>query len=303
MRVVITGATGVIGRALVVALRARGDDVVALSRDDERARMALGDGVDVFAWPDPVAGPPPADALGGADAVVNLIGEPLAQRWTAEVRRKIRESRVLGTRSLVAGLRSLLPERRPRTLVSQSAVGYYGAHGAEPVDEQSPPADDFLARVVVEWEREATAASDFMRVLTPRTGVVLSAEGGALRSMLPFFRLGLGGPIAGGRQYIPWIHIDDVVGALLLCMDRDEAAGPVNLSAPAPVTNAEFSRALGRALSRPAILPVPGFAMRLLYGEMAAVVTTGARVLPARLEQFGYEFLHRDVEEALRAVV
>jgi len=265
--------------------------------------MALGDGTEVFAWPDPVAGPPPADALGGADAVVNLMGEPLAQRWTPEVKRKIRESRVLGTRSLVAGLRALEDQRQQLVLISQSAVGYYGAHGDEPIDEQSPPGDDFLANVVVEWEREATAADELARVVLARTGVVLAPQGGALASMLPFFRLGLGGPVAGGRQYVSWVHREDVTGALLHCLDREEAVGPINVTAPNPVTNADFSRALGRALRRPAVMPVPRFGMRLLYGEMSDVVTTGARVMPLRLEQLEYGFRYAALEPALRELV
>jgi hypothetical protein len=303
MRVVLTGATGLIGRAVVRELTARGDEAVALTRDVERGREILGSGVELHGWEDPAQAPPPEAALSGADAVVNLLGEQLAQRWTAAAKRKIRDSRVLGTRSLIAGLRAMAAERRPQTLISQSAIGYYGPGGEEPLDEQSPAGSDFLAEVVVAWEHEALAGSDFARVAVTRTGVVLASGGGALASMLPFFRLGLGGPVAGGRQYVSWIHVDDVARALLYCVDREELTGAVNLTAPVPVTNAELSRALGRALSRPAMLPVPGFAMRLLYGEMSSVVTTGARVVPARLQQFGYEFRYSDVELALRDAV
>jgi len=188
-------------------------------------------------------------------------------------------------------------------LVSQSATGYYGSRGEQEIDERAPAGSDFLAQVVVAWEREALGAESLMRVVLTRTGVVLTRQGGALAQMLPFFRLGLGGPVAGGRQYVPWVHLADVTEALSFCVTRAQAAGPVNLSAPRPVTNLEFSRALGRVLGRPAVLPVPGFALRLLYGEMAEVVTGGARVVPERLLEMGFEFTHAAVEEALADVL
>ena len=303
MRVLITGATGTIGLALADALTARGDEVIALSRDPERGERVLGGDVEVHPWPDPTAAPPPADALAGTDAVVNLIGAPVAQRWTDEAKQQIRDSRVLATRSLVAGLRALDPSTAPRVLVSQSATGYYGARGDAPLDEAASPGNDFLAGVVVAWEQEATAAESYMRVARTRTGVVLSPSGGALAKMLPFFRLGIGGPVAGGRQYVPWVHLDDVVGAIVHCLDDDDASGPVNLTAPNPVTNTELSRALGHALGRPAVLPVPGMAVKLLYGEMAEMVTTGQRAIPDRLRQLGYAFRHPEIELALNDVL
>jgi uncharacterized protein (TIGR01777 family) len=303
MRVVVTGATGVLGRALVGALLARGDEVVALSRDERRARQVLGARVEPYAWPSPTDAPPPEDALAGADAVVHLLGEPVAQRWTTEAKERIRRSRVDGTRSLAQGLLALAPDRRPGTLVSQSATGYYGPRGDESLSEDAPAGHDFLAGVVVAWEREALVAASDLRVAVTRTGVVLSPEGGALAKMLPFFRLGIGGPVAGGRQYVPWVHLDDVVGAMLFCVDNPQAGGPINLTAPNPVTNAQLSRALGRVLGRPAVLPVPAFALKLLYGEMAQIVTTGQRVLPARLGQLGHRFRHPELEAALRDVL
>ncbi|MGO9954831.1 MAG: TIGR01777 family oxidoreductase [Solirubrobacteraceae bacterium] len=303
MRVLITGATGTIGLALADALHARGDGVVALSRDPERGQRVLGQGAEVHPWPEPTRQPPPAEALRGVDAVVHLLGEPVAQRWTDEAKRRIRDSRVLGTRSLVTELQALAPGEGPRVLVSQSATGYYGPRGDDEVDEQARPGTDFLAEVVVAWEREATAAASRMRVACTRTGVVLSPGGGALAKMLPFFRLGIGGPVAGGRQYVPWIHLDDVVGALLHCVDDDRAAGAVNVTAPSPVTNAELSRALGHVLGRPAVLPVPGMAIKLLYGEMAEIVTTGQRAIPARLRELGYAFRQPELERALRDVL
>jgi uncharacterized protein len=303
MRVVITGATGTIGTALASALRERGDDVVALSRDADRGRRALGGGVEVHVWADPPAAPPPPDALRGADGVVHLLGEPIAQRWTEEAKRRIRDSRVLATRQLVAALQGLEEGERPRVLVSQSATGYYGARDATPLDEDAPAGSDFLADVVQAWEHEATQAPAGMRVVTARTGIVLSPSGGALATMLPFFRLGLGGPVAGGAQYVPWIHLDDVVGALRWALDDGRATDAVNVTAPDPVTNEQLGRALGRVLHRPAVLPVPAFAVTLLYGEMAAVVTTGQRALPVKLQRLGYRFAHPELEEALRDVL
>lgn len=303
MRVLITGATGTIGIALADAARARGDAVVALSRDPERGQRVLGEGVEVHAWPEPTQAPPPAEALSGVDAVVHLLGEPVAQRWTAPARERIRDSRVLGTRMLVQAIAALPDSERPGALISQSATGYYGPRGDAPLDEHASAGDDFLAEVVVAWEAEARAAESLTRVAYTRTGVVLSPSGGALSKMLPFFKLGIGGPVAGGHQYVPWIHLDDVIGALLHCADTAAASGPVNVTAPNPVTNTELSRALGRALGRPAVLPVPAFAIKLLYGEMAEMVTTGQRVLPARLRELGYDFRHPDVEPALRDVL
>ncbi len=302
-RIVVTGATGTIGREVIAALRDRGDQPVALSRDPQRAQELLGNTVEVHHWPDPSHSPPPPDSLAGAEAVVNLIGEPVAQRWNVGVKRAIRESRELGTQMLVTGLRSLGDEERPRTLVSQSATGFYGPRGTEAIDEDAQPGSDFLADVVVGWEREAARAESVTRVVMTRTGVVLASNSGALAQMLPFFRLGLGGPVASGRQYVPWIHLDDEVKALLFCLDNEETAGSVNLVAPNPVTNAELTRALGRVLRRPAFLPVPGFALRLLYGEMGQVVTTGQRVVPAQLTEWGYEFAYPEIDGALAALL
>lgn len=303
-RVAVTGATGLIGSALVEALERRGDSVVALSRDAARAEQALGARAEVFVWPDPTRDPPPAQALAGCDAVVNLLGESISQRWSDAVKQRIRSSRVLATRNLVAGLRAHSPEQRPRVLVSQSATGYYGPRGDQELDESGPPGEDFLAEVVRDWEREASVAqAEGLRVAMTRTGVVLSAQGGALEKMLPPFKAGVGGPVAGGRQYIPWVHLDDVVGAILFALDDDRVTGAVNVTAPAPVTNREFSKSLGRALGRPAVLPVPGAALKLLYGEMSMIVLTGQRAVPRRLEELGYRFSQRELEPALKDVL
>jgi uncharacterized protein len=297
MHVTLTGATGLIGSRIVAALRARGDTVTVLSRDPDRARSTLGD-VEAHAWRS-LEEPAPAAALSGRDGVVHLAGENIAQRWSDDTRRAIHASREVGTRNLVAGLRAAEP--RPRVLVSASAVGYYGPRGDERLTEGAPPGDDFLANVCVAWEREAQAARELgVRVVNLRNGVVLDSGGGALAKMLPFFRLGIGGPVAGGGQYLSWIHADDVAGLYLAALDDDAWDGAFNASAPDPATNRDFSRALGRALHRPAFAPVPGQAVRLLYGDMAEIVSEGQRAVPARALERGYAFRHTDLEAALR---
>lgn len=304
MRITITGATGLIGRQLVKAAQRRGDEVVALGRSAERTRERLGSQVEVHEWREPKRVPPPAAALAGAEAVINLIGEPVSQRWSDEAKKEIVASRVRSTRQLVAALTALPAPQRPGVLVSGSATGLYGPRGEEPVAEDSPPGHDFLAKVVLDWEAAAREAEELgIRVAYGRTGVVLATGEGALAKMLPPFRLGLGGPVAGGRQYVPWIHIDDVVGALLFCATEASADGPFNLAAPNPATNAELSHALGRVLHRPSFMPVPSFAVGLLYGEMASIVTTGARVEPRRLQELGYSFRQPELEPALRDVL
>jgi uncharacterized protein len=301
MRVTLTGATGGIGRGLAEALIARGDEVTALTRSPERAAGRLPQGVAAVGW-DPVAGPAPADALAGRDAVVNLAGENVAQRWTSEVKQRIRASRELGTRNLVEGLR--IAEPRPAALVSGSASGYYGPHGDERVGEDAPAGDDFLAAVSVAWEREAMEAEGLgMRVVIVRTGIVLDADSGALATMLTPFKLGVGGPVAGGRQYMPWIHREDEIGLLLAALDNAGFSGPVNGSAPEPVTNRDFSRALGRALHRPAFAPIPAAAIKVLYGDMSQIVVKGVRMVPDRAAELGYTFRHPDLDEALRSTL
>jgi uncharacterized protein (TIGR01777 family) len=293
MNVTVTGASGLIGTKLVERLRARGDEVTTLSRNPSSPGAVR--------WL-PEQEPAPKAALDGADAVVHLAGENVAQRWSDDAKRRIRTSRELGTRNLVAGIEAAEP--RPRVLVSSSAVGIYGPHGAEELDENTPAGSDFLAEVCVIWEREAQKAAALgLRVVNVRTGVMLDQAGGALAKMLPFFKLGVGGPVAGGDQYLPWIHVDDVVGLYLAALDDDRYEGPLNATAPTPVTNKAFSKALGRALHRPAFAPVPGFAIHILYGEMAEIVTKGQRVLPRKAQEHGYAFAHPDLDEALRAAL
>jgi uncharacterized protein len=305
LRVAVTGATGLIGSALLAALREREAHVTVLSRDPAQALAGLGADarapVEAMRWK-PIEEPAPAKAFAGRDAVIHLAGENVAQRWTARARRAIRDSRVVGTRHLLAGLREAEP--RPGTLISASAVGYYGAHGEEPLDEEAPPGEDFLAQVCAAWESEAQRAGELgVRVVLVRTGVVLDRRGGALGRMLLPFRLGLGGPVAGGRQYVSWIHGGDLVEMILEACEDARWSGPVNATAPEPAANRDFARALGAVLGRPALLPVPGAALRLLYGEMARIVTDGARVVPAKPLVLGYRFRHPQLMEALRSAL
>jgi uncharacterized protein (TIGR01777 family) len=297
MNVTLTGATGLIGRRLVKALRDRGDGVTVLSRSPARAGATLG--VEAAEW-DPLGGAAPPQALEQRDAVVHLAGEPVAQRWSADAKARIRQSREAGTRNLVDGLRACGADARPRVLVSSSAVGYYGPRGDERVPETAEAGSDFLASVCVAWEREAQAARELgVRVVSVRTGVVLDASGGALAKMLPPFRLGVGGPVAGGRQWLPWIHVDDLVELYLHALDDASWSGAYNGSAPEPVTNRDFSKALGRALHRPAFAPVPAPAIKLLYGEMAEIVTEGQRAVPERTLAGGFAYKYDDLDAAL----
>jgi uncharacterized protein len=299
MRITVTGATGLIGTKLVAALRERGDYVTVLSRRPEYAREMLG--VESVGWRTG-AEPAPVDGLAGRDGVVHLAGEPIAQRWTRESKERIRSSRELGTARLVEGLEQSEP--RPRVLVSASAVGYYGARGAERLDEDAPPGAGFLASVCEAWERAAAAATSLgVRVATLRTGVLLDPADGALARMLPPFRLGVGGPVAGGHQYLSWIAPDDLVRLYLAALDDPAWTGPVNATAPEPVTNRELSQALGRVLHRPALLPIPAFALQALYGEMASVITTGQRAVPDRALEHGFEFRHAAIDVVLRSAL
>jgi uncharacterized protein (TIGR01777 family) len=299
MRIAVTGATGTIGRALVSALKERGDDVTVLSRDAERAGRLL----DCAAqeWRDPKGERAPLDALRGREAVVHLLGEQIAQRWSDDAKREIRDSRIGSARNLVSALGELRDDERPGVVISQSGAGWYGHRGAERLDESGAAGDDFLAQLSADWEAEARRAEELgVRVVVNRTGMVLTDSGGALEKMLPFFKAGIGGPVAGGRQYVSWVHLDDVVGAILFELDTEAAQGPMNLTAPEPATNKELSKALGRVLRRPALAPVPALAVKALYGEMADIVITGQRAVPARLTELGYRFRQPDLEAALR---
>ena len=294
MRIIVAGGTGFLGHALVARLRQDGHDVGVLTR---RQR-----GPDQIEWtPDGTAGPW-ARALDGAGAVVNLAGASIGGgRWTERRKAEIRDSRLRATRSLVAAMQSV--QRPPAVFLSGSAIGYYGPRGAEPVTEETPPGDDFLATVCRDWESEALRASLAARVVLLRTGLVLEKDGGALPQIALPFRLFAGGPVGSGQQYMSWIHRKDWVGLATWALGTDAASGPINLTAPAPVTNAEFGRSLGRVLHRPAFMPAPAFAMRLVLGEMAdALLLTGQRVLPARAQALGYRFQFDALEPALRDI-
>lgn len=296
MRALVTGATGFIGRRLVREL----DRPLILSRRPEVARKILG-AAEVHAW-NPEEGPPPAEAFEGVEAIFHLAGDSVASgRWTAAKKARIRRSRVQGTANLVEGLRNL--KSRPRVLVSASAVGYYGSRGDEVLEEASAPGTDFLAGVSVAWEAEAGRARELgLRVVTVRNGMVLGAGGGALARMLLPFKVGLGGRLGDGRHWMPWVHLDDVVG-LMLDAAKSEISGAMNAVAPEPVINQEFTRTLARVLHRPAIFPVPRFALALLFGELSTLLVASQRVVPRVAERTGYKFRFTSLEEALRQSV
>jgi uncharacterized protein (TIGR01777 family) len=301
MRVLVTGATGLIGSALCDALLARGDEVVGLTRDPDRARPK-NPTVHWHAWQATTERPPP-EALTGVDGVVNLIGEEINQRLTDQAKVRIRESRLVSTRNLLQGIEAA--RSKPKVFIGQSAIGYYGDRGAKILDEESQPGDGFTAEISIDWETaERKAEGIVTRVVIFRTGLVISKRGGLLKQLLLPFKLGVGGPIAGGEQFMSWIHIDDEVGLLLWALDNDRVSGIVNATAPNPVTNRELSKALGRALHRPAFMPVPKFAVTALRGgELADAVAGGARVLPRRALDLGYEFRHPELDEALRSAL
>ncbi|MGA8804177.1 MAG: TIGR01777 family oxidoreductase [Solirubrobacterales bacterium] len=301
MRVLVTGATGLIGSALCDALLSRGDEVVGLTRDPDKARPK-NPTVHWYAW-QATAERPPTEALTGVDGVVNLIGEEINQRLTDQAKVRIRESRLVSTRNLLQGIQAA--PSKPQVFIGQSAIGYYGDRGAKILDEESPPGDGFTADIPIDWETaERKAEGIVTRVVIFRTGLVISKHGGLLKQLLLPFKLGVGGPIAGGEQFMSWIHINDEVGLLLWALDNDRVSGIVNATAPNPVTNRELSKALGRALHRPAFMPIPKFAVSALRGgELADAVAGGARVLPRRALDLGYEFRHPELDEALRSAL
>ena len=291
-----------IGSALCDALLARGDEVVGLTRTPQRARPK-NPTVRWHAW-QPTTERPPAEALEGVEGVVNLVGEEINQRLTDEAKVRIRESRLTGARNLLHGIEAAATV--PKVFVGQSAIGYYGDRGAQILDEESPPGENgFVTEVPIDWEAAEREAEGIVpRVVIFRTGLVLTKHGGLLRQLLLPFKLGVGGPIAGGEQFMSWIHIEDEIGLILWALDDERVSGTVNATAPNPVTNREFSKALGRALRRPAAFPVPKLAVTAMRGrELADAVVGGARVLPRRALDLGYEFRHPDLDEALAAAL
>jgi uncharacterized protein len=299
MRVLVTGATGFVGKRLLGKL----DRPVVLTRDRARAEKSLAQfQVRTFGW-DPEK-PPPAEAFDGIDAVIHLAGDPVAEgRWTEAKKERIRESRIAGTRNLVTTLRAI--GTRPKVLVSASAVGIYGDRGDEQLDEHSPPASDFLAEVCKGWEHEALeAASLGVRVTLVRVGIVLGEKGGALSKMLTPFYLGLGSPLGSGDQYMPWVHIDDLVGIFLHAARHEHVKGPLNGVAPNPVTNREFTKTLGKTIGRWTFMPpVPPFVLKTMLGEFANVLLDSQRVYPVATKQAGFVYQHPDLEPALRHIL
>jgi uncharacterized protein (TIGR01777 family) len=305
MHVFVTGGTGLIGTRIIRRLLARNDAVSVLTRRPSSARDRLpgitvveGDPTQLGTW---------MDAVAACDAVINLAGEGImSHRWNDDFKKRLRDSRLKTTEHIVQAV-----TKNPRgsngqakALVNASAIGYYGFHGDEELDENSPAGDDFLARLCVDWERAASAAEAAgVRVARVRIGVVLDKEGGALGKMLLPFKLGAGGPVGNGRQFMSWIHHDDLASLFLLALDRQEVTGPINGTAPRPVTNREFGQALGRALHRPAFMPTPALALRLMLGEAAELVTKGQRVLPRRAEALGYSFRFATIDDALREIL
>jgi uncharacterized protein (TIGR01777 family) len=297
VKVLVTGASGLIGSALCDSLLVRGDEAVGLSRDPARARLE-NPKVAWHAW-EPTLERPPAEAFDGVDGVVNLFGEKIDQRWTEDAKRRIMESRRTGTHNLVQAIAGL--RQRPAVLVSQSAVGYYGDRGEAIVEESSAAGESFDAEVTEAWEKAAQeVGAAGLRLAILRTGQVLDPGGGILGELLGPFKLGLGGPLAGGAQYLSWIHIDDEVGLILWALENEKVSGVLNATSPNPATNRDFSKALGRALGRPAAVPVPGFVLDLKFGaELGKVLRGGQRVLPRRALDLGYEFRHAELDEAL----
>lgn len=293
VNITISGASGFVGRSLLKVLGEAGHTLHVLSR---HSGTNLPGGVKLSVW-DPMKGPPPRESLEGADAVVHLAGEPVAQRWTAAVKQRIRDSRVLGTRHLVEALAAL--PRRPGALVCASAVGYYGSRGEELLDESAPPGSGFLPEICKAWEREALAAEALgVRVALIRVGLVLGRRGGALQRMLLPFRLGVGGRLGSGNQWMPWIHLGDLVDLFRLAVEHP-VSGPFNGVSPQPVRNTEFTRELARALHRPALFPVPALALRVLYGEMAGALFESQRLAPRAAEAAGFRFRFPELGLAL----
>lgn len=301
MRVLITGASGAIGSALADTLLARGDEVVGLTRDPDRACEA-NPIVSWYAW-QATTERPPAEALEGVDAVVNLIGEEINQRLTDAAKRRIRESRITASHNLIQAIASA--DSKPKAFIGASAIGFYGNRGATILDEDSDAGNGYLAEICEEWEAEQRKASELgMRLVLIRTGLVLDRDSGLLKQLLLPFKLGLGGPLASGEQYMSWIHVDDEVGLIVWALDDTSVSGVINATAPEPASNKDFSKALGRALGRPALLPTPKAAVVALRGpELAELVTGGARVLPRRAHDLGYSFRHPDLDEALGDLV
>lgn len=300
MKIFITGGTGFVGRHLVPRLIGEGHTVTVLSRSEKASdklpggtSIVLGDPTEAGVW---------QDSVKGKDCVINLAGASMFSRWTPETKKLIRESRIATTQNIVDAMDPA--SGKDVALFSTSGVGYYGFHGDEELAEESPPGDDFLARVAVGWENEALKAEGKgARIVITRFGIVLGEHGGALAQMMPIFRKYLGGPLGSGKQWFSWIHVGDLVGAFVFLMAHGEVSGPVNFTSPNPVRNEELARAIGKAMHRPSFLPVPGFMLKLVLGEFGSVLLKGQRVIPRKLLDAGYIFIFPEIEGALQSLI
>lgn len=298
MKVVVTGATGFVGQVIVKQLLAAGDEVVVLTRNVAKAAISLGSSCKYFQWDD-MNNPPPIEAFAGAEGVINLLGETISKRWDEQQKKKIYNSRINGTKRLVEIIEKLT--NRPKVFVSASAIGIYGNRGPEDINEESTLADDFLGKLCKDWENEANKARNYgARVVIIRTGIVLGRGGGALEKMLPIFKLGLGGPLGSGNQYMSWIHIEDLASMYIESLKNDSVKGVLNGTAPYPATNADFTKMMGKVLRRPAFLPAPAFAMKIAFGEMSQILLEGQKVLPVKFKQMNFRYRYPTLEMALK---
>ncbi len=299
MKVLVTGASGFVGRRVVSQLLHKKHEVVALTRNLAKAAVVLGADCKYAQWPD-MNSPAPVEAFDGVDAVINLMGENIGEKkWDESQKKKIYDSRITGTRMLIEGMKAA--PKRPRAFISASAVGIYGVRGDETIEENSTFGNDFLAGVCRDWEIEANKANDLkMRVVLLRTGVVFGKNGGALKKMLPIFKLGLGGRLGSGKQYMSWIHVDDLAAMYVQAVEDESMSGPYNAVSPNPITNADFTKVLGKSLGRPTLFPAPAFAIRKALGEMSTIVLDGQKVIPSRFKEMKFQFKSASLEKSLK---
>lgn len=298
MKVVVTGATGFVGKVIVRRLLEAGDEVIVLTRNVAKAAITLGSSCKYFQWEN-TNELAPKEAFEGADGVINLMGESISERWTEERKKAMHDSRIIGTRNLVAAISAVTA--KPKVLVSTSAIGIYGDRGSEEINESSKLADDFLATLCREWEAEANKATESgLRVVDIRVGIVLGKGGGALAKMLPIFKLGGGGPLGTGQQYMSWIHIEDLASMYIEALQNDSIKGAVNGTAPYPARNFDFTKALGKTLHRPTFLPAPAFALKFVFGDMSQILLGGQKVLPTKFSEAKFKYRYPTLEIALK---